>query len=161
MENKENQENSGSILDLAKDAISNISEKVLDLKDDLFNDEQSEIISEFREAGLVRLKSSMEQITDSLNLLSKSGYDFKSMDISMGIPPSLSTVFLYEKQITEQEKISLQEEAKGKRIVEIILKCLFKANEFYHSVNIGNYKLDKVKITLGLSPGMSLSFEKK
>jgi hypothetical protein len=157
----ETKENSGSILDLAKETVSSLTEKVLDLKDDLFNDEQSEILSEFKEAGLVKMKISMEQITDSLGLLSKSGYDFRGMDISMGIPPSLSTVFLYEKEISEEERIKLQEEAKGKRIVEIILKCLFKANEFYHSVNIGNYKIDKVKITLGLSPGMSLSFDKK
>jgi len=157
----ETKENSGSILDLAKETVSSLTEKVLDLKDDLFNDEQSEILSEFKEAGLVKMKISMEQISDSLGLLSKSGYDFRGMDISMGIPPSLSTVFLYEKEISEVERIKLQEEAKGKRIVEIILKCLFKANEFYHSVNIGNYKIDKVKITLGLSPGMSLSFDKK
>jgi hypothetical protein len=157
----ETKENSGSILDLAKETVSSLTEKVLDLKDDLFNDEQSEILSEFKEAGLVKMKISMEQISDSLGLLSKSGYDFRGMDISMGIPPSLSTVFLYEKEISEEERIKLQEEAKGKRIVEIILKCLFKANEFYHSVNIGNYKIDKVKITLGLSPGMSLSFDKK
>ena len=65
------------------------------------------------------------------------------------------------KEITEEEKNNLLAEAKDKRIVMIILKCLFKANEFYHSANIGSYKVDEVKITLGLTPGVDISFEKK
>lgn len=151
----------GSIIDIAKEAVSNITDKVIELKDDLIGDEQSAILSEFKESGMNKIKSAMEEITGSVQLISKSGYEFKRMGVSMGMPPSISAVFLYEKEITEEEKADLQAEASGKRIVELILKCLFKANEFYHSVNIGNYKVGEVRITLGLSPGVDITFVKK
>ena len=154
-------ENSGGILDIGKEAVTNITEKVIEMKDDMIGDEQSAILSEFKESGLNKIKSSMEEISNSVQLISKSGYDFKKMEVSMGLPPSVSAVFHYNKEITETEKSDLQAEAKDKRIVELILKCLFKANEFYHSANIGNYKVEEVKITLGLSPGMDISFVKK
>lgn len=154
-------ETSGSIIDIAKETVSTIAEKVIEVKEDMFGDEQSAILSEFREASMNKIHNSMTNISNSLGLLSKSGYNFKSMNVSLGIPPSLSTQFLYEREISNEEKEALLEEVKDNRIIEIILKCLFKANDFYHSVNIGSYKIDKVTITLGLTPGMSINFEKK
>lgn len=156
-----NSETSGGILDIAKVAVSEITDRVIEIKEDLIGDEQSEILSEFKESGLKKIKSSMEEISNSVQLISKSGYDFKKMEVSMGLPPSVSAVFHYNKEISETEKSDLQAEAKDRRIVELILKCLFKANEFYHSANIGNYKVEEVKITLGLSPGVDISFVKK
>ncbi|HMS34151.1 MAG TPA: hypothetical protein PKC91_08690 [Ignavibacteria bacterium] len=156
-----NSETSGGILDIAKVAVSEITDRVIEIKEDLIGDEQSEILSEFKESGLNKIKTSMKEISDSVQLISKSGYDFIKMEVSMGLPPSVSAVFHYNKEITETEKSDLQAEAKDRRIVELILKCLFKANEFYDSANIGNYKLEEVKITLGLSPGVDISFVKK
>lgn len=151
----------GSIIDIAKEAVSNLTDKVIEMKEDLIGDEQSEILGEFRETGLNKIKLVMDEIGNSVQLISKSGYDFKKMEVSMGLPPSLSAIFHYQKEITEDEKTGLLAEAKDKKIVMIILKCLFKANEFYHSVNIGSFKVDEVKITLGISPGVDISFEKK
>ncbi len=155
-----NNENTGGILDIAKEAVSDITEKVLELKDDLIGDEQTAILSEFKESGLNKIKSSMEEISNSVQLFSKSGYDFKSMDVSLGIPPSVSAKFHYIKEISESEKADLMAEVGDRRIVSIVMKCLFKANEFYHSANIGGYKLQEVRIKLGLTPGVDISFVK-
>ncbi len=160
MDSKE-KENSGNILDIAKDTVSTIADKVVELKEDMIGDEQTAILGEFKEAGLSKIKQTMNEIGDSVVLISKSGYDFKKMEVSLGIPPSVSLIFHYEKEITAEEKMKLEEEANGKKIVGLILKCLFKANQFYHSANIGNYKIDEVKITLGFTPGVDISFEKK
>lgn len=156
-----NTETPGGILDIAKVAVSGITDRVIEIKEDLIGDEQSAILSEFKESGLNKIKTSMEEISDSVHLISKSGYNFKSMEVSMGLPPSVSAVFHYIKEISESERSDLLTEVKDRNIVTIILKCLFKANEFYHSANIGNYKVDEVKITLGLTPGVDISFVKK
>ncbi len=156
-----NTENPGGILDIAKIAVSGITDRVIEIKEDLIGDEQSAILSEFKESGLNKIKTSMEEISNSVQLISKSGYNFKSMEVSMGLPPSVSAVFHYIKEISESERSDLLTEVKDRNIVTIILKCLFKANEFYHSANIGSYKVDEVKITLGLTPGVDISFVKK
>jgi len=52
------------------------------------------------------------------------------------------------------------EQAKDKKMVKLILKLLFKAGDFYKSIKMGDYGLDGVIISLGLAPGMSISFKK-
>jgi hypothetical protein len=54
----------------------------------------------------------------------------------------------------------LLEEASDKKLIKLILKLLFKAGDFYKSIQLGDYILDVVNISLGLSPGMSVAFKK-
>ena len=65
----------GSIIDIAKEAVSNITDKVIEMKEDLIGDEQSEILGEFRETGINKIKLVMDEIGSSVQLISKSGYD--------------------------------------------------------------------------------------
>ena len=55
---------------------------------------------------------------------------------------------------------AILEQAKDKKTVKIILKMLFKAGDFYRSIKLGDYALDAVNMSLGLSLGMSLTFKK-
>ena len=157
-ENKE--ESSVSFLDKAKSAVSNVSEKIVEIKDDVIGDEQKVIMDEFKETSIGKVKQVMEEINNSLGLITKSGYEFKGINVSLGLPPSVSTSFHYKKDISEDEKAALLEEAKEKKFVSMTLKCLFKAGDFYHSIKMGEYTLDGVSITLGLTPGVSVGFKK-
>lgn len=153
-------ESSGSFLDKAKSAVSNVSEKIVEIKDDVIGDEQKAIMDEFKETSIGKVKQVMEEINNSLGLITKSGYEFKGINVSLGLPPSVSTSFHYKKDISEDEKAALLEEAKEKKFVSMTLKCLFKAGDFYHSIKMGEYTLDGVSITLGLTPGVSVGFKK-
>lgn len=153
-------ESSGSFLDKAKSAVSNVSEKIVEIKDDVIGDEQKAIMDEFKETSIGKVKQVMEEINNSLGLITKSGYEFKGINVSLGLPPSVSTSFHYKKDISEDEKAALLEEAKEKKFVSMTLKCLFKAGDFYHSIKMGEYTLEGVSITLGLTPGVSVGFKK-
>ncbi|MBE2219398.1 MAG: hypothetical protein IAE90_14395 [Ignavibacteria bacterium] len=155
------EERSASLLDKAKDAVSNVSEKIVEIKDDVIGDEQKAIMDEFKENSIGKVKQVMEEINNSLGIITKSGYEFKGINVSLGLPPSVGTAFHYKKDIPEAERITLMEEAKDRRFVTMILKCLFKAGDFYHSIKMGDYTLDGVSITLGLTPGVSVGFKKK
>jgi uncharacterized membrane protein YvbJ len=157
-ENKE--ESSVSFLDKAKSAVSNVSEKIVEIKDDVIGDEQKAIMDEFKETSIGKVKQVMEEINNSLGLITKSGYEFKGINVSLGLPPSVSTSFHYKKDISDDEKAALLEESKEKKFVSMTLKCLFKAGDFYHSIKMGEYTLDGVSITLGLTPGVSVGFKK-
>ncbi len=154
-------ESSGSFLDKAKEAVSNVSEKIVEIKDDVIGDEQKAIMDEFKESSIGKVKQVMEELNNSLGLITRSGYEFKGINVSLGLPPSVSTSFHYKKDISEDEKTALLEEASEKRFVSMTLKCLFKAGDFYHSIKLGEYTLDGVSITLGLTPGVSVGFKKK
>lgn len=155
------EEKTEGLLDKAKVAVSSVSEKIVEIKEDVLSDEQKAIVSEFKESGMGKVKLVMEEINNSLGIITRSGYEFKGIEVSIGLPPSISTSFHYNNDIPDSEKTALLEEAKEKKIVMIILKCLFKAGDFYNSVKMGEYILDGVKVTLGLTPGVNVGFKKK
>jgi len=160
-QNTEQESSTGSLLDKAKNAVSSVSEKIVEMKDDVIGDEQKTIMDEFKESSIGKVKQVMEEINNSLGLITRSGYEFKGINVSLGLPPSVSTSFHYKRDIPDDEKTALLEEAKEKKFVSMTLKCLFKAGDFYHSIKLGDYTLDGVSITLGLTPGVSVGFKKK
>ena len=157
----ETEESAGSLLDKAKSAVTSVSEKIVEIKDDVIGDEQKAIMDEFKETGIGKVRQVLEELNSSLVLITKSGYEFKGVNVSLGLPPSVSTAFHYKKDIPDADKTALLEEAKEKRFVTMILKCLFKAGDFYNSIKMGEYILDGVSITLGLTPGVSVGFKRK
>ena len=155
------EEKSGSIFDKAKEAVSNVTEKIVEIKDDVIGDEQKAIMDEFKESSIGKAKQVMEELNNSMGIITKSGYEFKGIAVSLGLPPSITTAFHYKKDVSEKERAELLEEAKEKRFVTMTLKCLFKAGDFYRSIQLGEYMLEDVSVTLGLTPGVNVSFKRK
>ncbi len=148
------------LLDKAKEAATSVGEKVAEITSSIMGDEQKEIEEEFKDNSGGKLKEVVEQIQNSLALITKSGYEFKGIGANIGISLAITLSFHYKKDITEEDRNALLEEAQDKKLIKLILKLLFKAGDFYKSIQLGDYQLDVVNISLGLSPGMSVSFQK-
>ncbi len=152
------------ILEKAKEAamgaVTGVTEQIISFKDNYLGDEQNEINEDFKEAGSGKIKEIMESINDSISLISSSGYEFKGIGVALGLTPSITLSFHYIKEISEEERKSILEQAENKKTIKIILKMLFKAGDFYRSIKLGDYVLDAVNMSLGLSLGMSLTFKK-
>lgn len=149
-----------NILNKAKEAVSNVTEKVINFKDNFIGDEQEEINDEFKEAGSSKVKEVIDSINESMGLITSAGYEFRGIGVALGINPSITLTFHYLRTVTDEERADLMEQAKDKKMVKLILKLLFKAGDFYKSIKMGDYGLDGVIISLGLAPGMSISFKK-
>jgi hypothetical protein len=145
----------------AKGAVSAVSEKVISFKDNYIGEEQSEITEDLKDATTSKLKEIIDNINASLDLITNSGYEFKGLGVALGLSPSISLSFHYVKEVSEDIRKEIMEKAEGKKTVKIVLKLLFKAGDFYKTVKLGDYELDGVNISLGLSLGMSLSMKKK
>ncbi len=149
-----------NILNKMKEATSSIKEKVIDLKEDFWGDEEKEIISEFKDGGTQKVKEILSNANNSAAIFLKSGYELKNVSIKLGIPPSITATFQFNNSITEEEKAQILSETKDNKIIYIIVTCLFKAGDFYEAVKMGDYKLNNVVITLGLTPGITVGFAK-
>lgn len=150
------EEKTEGLLEQVKDSVSTVSQKISDVKDNLFNDE---MISEFREMGTDAATKVISQLTESREIIKKAGYELKTISVDIGLPPAINTKFLYTKNISEAEREALLNEAKDKRMVTVILKGLFKADDLYNSVKLGNYKLVSVQIAIGLIPDVIINLE--
>jgi hypothetical protein len=153
-------ESAGNLAAKAKESTGSISNKFLELKDNLLGDEEKEIEDEFKDSSASKMQNIIQNITDSISLINKSGYEFKGIGANLGLALSFSLAFHFKKDISDDDKSALLEEVSDRKLVKLILKMLFKADEFYKSIKLGAYELDTVNITLGLSPGMNLGFKK-
>ena len=139
---------------------STISEKVDEIKEDIWGEEQKLIIEEFRESSSQKVKDILNNLNNSSELFDRAGFHLSNLNISLGIPPEISSDFKAIKIITMEERETLINEVADNRIVTLVMKCLFKANDFYDKIKFGTYKLDVVNITLGLTPGINMNFQR-
>lgn len=149
-----------TILNKVIETASTISDKVDEIKEDIWGDEQKLIIEEFRESSSQKVKDILNNLNNSSELFDRAGFHLSNLNISLGIPPEISAGFKAIKIITMEERETLLSEVKENRIVTLVMKCLFKANDFYDKIKFGTYKLDIVNITLGLTPGVNMNFKR-
>lgn len=149
-----------AILNKVIETANTISEKVDEIKEDIWGEEQKLIIEEFRESSSQKVKDILNNLNNSSELFDRAGFHLSNLNISLGIPPEISSDFKAIKIITMEERETLISEVADNRIVTLVMKCLFKANDFYDKIKFGTYKLDVVNITLGLTPGINMNFQR-
>lgn len=149
-----------NLISKAKEKASEISEKIMDLKDEIWGDDEADIQEEFKETGKDKLKSLLEYINNSTELIKKSGFELKGLGVSISLAPVITSSFGFIKKINPEEREALLKEASESRILKIIFHALFKANDYFDAIKFSDYKLDTVNITLGLAPGINMTFKK-
>lgn len=150
-----------SIFSKAKVSVSTIKEKVSELKDEIWSEEQKLIIQEFKESGTEKVKKTLENIGGSSAIFVRSGYELKSVSINLGLPPVITSSFHFLKDISAEERTQILEETKESRIVHLLITCLLRASDYFEQVRVGDYKMSNVNITIGLTPGISITFNKE
>ena len=60
--------------------------------------------------------------------------------------------FKYQSEVSDDDRKKLLEEVEERKVLSVILKCLFKAGDFYTSAKFKEYKLGSVDISLGSTP---------
>ncbi|HAY32686.1 MAG TPA: hypothetical protein PK536_09095 [Ignavibacteria bacterium] len=148
------EEKPATIIEQVKETVTVVTEKITEIKETIIDEE---IISEYKLLGSDAAEKILSQLNESAALISQSGFIMKNISIGMGIPPSIGITFNYSNEISDSEKESLLTQSEDKKILTLILKALFKATDMYKKVKIGNYKLDNVKIAIGIIPDISIN----
>ena len=148
------------LIDKAKDSASTITNKISELTNNLIGDESKTIIDEFKDAGTNKVKEVVDMIDASKIYVTRAGYELISLHVSLGLPPQISLSFKYQSAVSEDDRKKLLEEVEERKILSVIIKCLFKAGDFYTSAKFKEYKLGSVDISLGLTPGVNINFVK-
>jgi len=141
-------------------AADGLKSKISDLKDNIFSKEEDEIKEEFKDSSTSKLQEVINYITDSTDVINRAGFDISGMGLSIAIVPVLKINFTFLKKITDEEREKIMEEVQEKKIMKILMACLFKASDFVDGIKVGSYKLGGVEVSLGLTPGISVSFKK-
>jgi uncharacterized protein (UPF0210 family) len=147
-----------NILDSAKASLESAKEKIRSVTENLFDDEEKEIIGQFKSSGQEKIKETLTTFNQYSSLFKESGYEISSINASVSIPPDISINFKCLDSVAVEKREELLEKAKENKIAVIILISLFKASDFSETIKMGNFKLKTINIKLGLIPSISVSF---
>ena len=142
------------------ESASTLKDKFSNMKEDLWGDEQKQIIQEFKDSGTAKIKEVLENIGGSSAIFLQSGYELKEVNINLGIPPVIVTIFHFLKDIPEEEQKKVLEETQKSTLIHLIITCLLKASNYFDKIKVGDYKMSSVSISLGLTPGININFTK-
>ena len=148
------------IFQKAKDSANSLTDKLSELKENFIGEESKTIMDEFKDAGTNKAKEIADMLDESKNLIPRAGYELTSINAALGLPPQISLSFSYQSDRTEEEKKNLLAEVEGRKVLSVILKCLFKAGDFYKNVQFKDFKLGSVDISLSLTPSVNVRFIK-
>jgi hypothetical protein len=147
-----------NILDSAKASLESAKEKIKSVTENLFDDDEKEIIEQFKSSGHEKIKETFSTFSEYASLFKEAGYELGSINANVSLPPEISITFKYLDSAPVEKRDALIEKAKDNKVAVIILKSLFKASDFSESIKLGNYKLKTINVKLGLIPGISISF---
>ena len=148
------------LIEKAKDSASTITDKISELTNNLIGDESQVIMDEFKDAGANKVKEIVNNIEASKIYVTRAGYELISFNVSLGLPPQIGLSFKYQSEVSADDRNKLLEEVEEQKVLSVILKCLFKAGDFYTSAKFKEYKLGSVDISLALTPGVNINFVK-
>lgn len=117
-------------------------------------------VSNIKDTGAEKVRSIMDELNNSSDIIAKSGFNLDEIEISLGIPPEVIGCFHFIKKISDEEKKKLLEETEEKPTVNTVLKCLFKGEEFYSKMKLGKFKMDIIELSMGITPGINMKFKK-
>ncbi len=116
-------------------------------------------VTDIKESGTDLMNDKIEEITGSLQIVNRSGFSLKDINVSLGIPPEIGGTFVFNREVPDEEWEKLFAETEDKQTLNALLRSLFKAQDMAEKMKLGNFKLDSVSIVLGIPPGIGLKFK--
>jgi hypothetical protein len=114
--------------------------------------------AELRDAGIARLRESLEDFNATLPALREAGYTLTEVSVGIGIPPTVVATFRAADSITEEQAARVIEENKDRTLTIFLVRALFQAWKLQTSVNIAGMKPRGIAVELGLTPSVVVKF---
>lgn len=70
-----------------KASTSSVKNKMVDLKENLWDEEKKEIIEQFKSGSEVKLQEIISSLNTNTSLFSEAGYQLKGITVGLAIPP--------------------------------------------------------------------------
>jgi len=152
-----------SLIDKAKDIATDVKESVQSKAKDkgLIDEKDISKMDDATNIGTDKIKSILKELSDSREIFREAGYEEDGISVAMGLPPKVTVTLIYNEDIPEEKEKELLERTKDRKLVQVLLKALFKAASMESEANKFNYKIVSVNVELGLIPAVVLNFAQK
>ncbi len=124
-------------------------------------DPDSSNYSEYRMNEVVsnRIKSVINDFIESAPIIEEAGFRIRDMEIELSVIPKLIPHFEKIKSIGDEERAKIIDKVANKKVIKILLKALFKADNFQQSMNMGNLDFAGIEIEITAIPAIRLLYK--
>jgi hypothetical protein len=118
----------------------------------------SEKMSGMLEAGAEKMKTTVDELNESMPLFGKLGYRVKMVEVELSANPKISLELLKERDVSEADVAEVLESAKEKKVVSTVAKAIVKANQMQAKLAMKGRTFKGLVIELGLFPAVKMQF---
>ena len=117
--------------------------------------------TEFRinEALGNKVRNIINDFIEAAPLIESAGFRIRDMEIELSIIPKIIPHFEKVSDTDEITRLSIIEKIKDKRLVSLLLKALFKADNFQQSLKMGQLQFSGIEIEVTAIPAVRLLYK--
>jgi len=125
------------------------------------SDSDSDSESEFRVNETVsnKVRSIINDFIEAAPLIEAAGFRIRDMEIELSVIPKLIPHFEKFIETDETTRINIIEQVQDKKLVKLLLKALFKADNFQQSLKMGNLEFAGIEIEITAIPAVRLLYK--
>ena len=123
--------------------------------------EASDPTSEFRvnEAVGKKVKAIINDFIEAAPLIEAAGFRISTLEIELSVIPKLIPHFEKIKDIDDATRAQIIEQVQQKRIIRLLLKALYKADNFQQSLQMGSLEFCGIEIEVTAIPAIRLIYK--
>lgn len=99
-----------------------------------------------------KLNETLTEFNSYTPVINTAGFNIVKIYLKMGLIPQITVSFEQIRKLSGQHQKDVLEKHKDKEILVLLLKSLFKA----YALDLGDYKVDGLRISLGVPPSTTV-----
>ncbi|MFT5521717.1 MAG: hypothetical protein ACI9IA_002322 [Enterobacterales bacterium] len=116
--------------------------------------------SEFRFNKVIsdKVKNVINDFIEAAPLIERAGFRIRDLEIELSVIPKLIPHFEKTIDVDDKARLLIIEEVHDKRLIRLLLKALFKADNFQKSIKMGNLEFSGIEIEITAIPAVRLRY---
>lgn len=117
--------------------------------------------SEFRFNKVIsdKVKNVINDFIEAAPLIERAGFRIRDLEIELSVIPKLIPHFEKTIDVDDKARLLIIEEVHDKRLIRLLLKALFKADNFQKSIKMGNLEFAGIEIEITAIPAVRLRYK--
>lgn len=126
-----------------------------------YNNGDYEDKSEFRFNKVIsdKVKNVINDFIEAAPLIERAGFRIRDLEVELSIIPKLIPHFEKTIDVDDKTRLLIIEEVHDKRLIRLLLKALFKADNLQKSIKMGNLVFAGIEIEITAIPAVRLLYK--
>jgi hypothetical protein len=113
-----------------------------------------------KNVGSSTLGATVRKFNEAIPFIERAGYTIEEVELSLGISPRIMPHLVPTHTLSEEEKVELLAEVRGRTFITTVLNALFKAGDVATGIKFDGFTFMRLEIDVSILPAITLRFGK-